>query len=128
VVSICSPKGANYVKSIANSTIEIARIKSLEDGVWPVSIVRIDFYYHVKIESYVPGQTTILRCHPKCNNDSKAGISCREWFDWVEVNWEIGDGSSSYTVQFQNYFFGEMLFSSTEQPSLSVYSFLDKFN
>ena len=49
------PKGANYVKSIANSAIEIARIKSLEDGVGPVSIVRIDFYYHVKIESNVPG-------------------------------------------------------------------------
>ncbi len=38
--------GASYVKSIANSAIEIARIKSLEDGVGPgaVSIVRIDFY------------------------------------------------------------------------------------
>ena len=46
------PKGANYVKSII-STIEIARIKSLEDGVGPVSIVRTDFYYHVKIESNV---------------------------------------------------------------------------
>ena len=33
------PKGANYVKSIANSAIEIARIKSLEDGIGPVSIV-----------------------------------------------------------------------------------------
>ena len=57
------PKGANYVKSIANSAKEIARIKSLEDGVGPVSIVRIDFYYHVKIESNVPSQTTIFRCH-----------------------------------------------------------------
>ena len=57
--------------------------------------------------------------HPKWNNDSNAGISGREWFDWVEVevNWEKGDGSSSYTVQFwQNYFFGEMLFSPTQQP------------
>ena len=63
------PKGSNYVQSIANSAIEIARIKSLEDGVGPVSIVRIDFCYHVKIESNVPGQTTILRCHPKWNND-----------------------------------------------------------
>ena len=80
------PKGANYVKSIANSAIEIARIKSLEDGIGPVSIVRIDFYYHDEIESDVPGQTTILRCHPKWNNDSNAGISGHEWFDWVEVN------------------------------------------
>ena len=70
------PKGANYVKSIANSAIEIARIKSLEDGVGPgaVSIVRIDLYYHVNIESNVPGQTTIFRCHPKWNNDSNAGM------------------------------------------------------
>jgi hypothetical protein len=64
-------KGANYVNSIANSAIEIARNKSLEDGVGPVSIiVRITFYYHVEIESNVPGQTTIFRCHPKWNNDS----------------------------------------------------------
>jgi hypothetical protein len=37
------PKGANYVKSIANSAIEIAKIKSLEDEIGPVSIVRNDF-------------------------------------------------------------------------------------
>ena len=107
------PKGANYVKSIANSAIEIARIKSLEDGVGPVSIVRIDFYYHVKIESNVPGQTTIFRCHPKWNNDSKAGISGREWFDWVEVNWEKGDGSSSYTVPAKLLLWGNVIFSNT---------------
>jgi hypothetical protein len=94
------PKGANYGKSIANSAIEIARIKSLEDGVGPVSIVMIDFHYHVKIESNLPGQTTIFRCHPKWNSDSNAGISGgHEWFDWVEVNWEkVDHGSRSYTV------------------------------
>jgi len=54
------PKGANYVKSIANSAIEIAKIKSLEDGVWPVSIVRIDFYYHVKIESNIAFPAKLL--------------------------------------------------------------------
>jgi hypothetical protein len=48
------PKGANYVKNIANSAIErIVRIKCLEDGVGPVFIVRIDYYYHVKIESNI---------------------------------------------------------------------------
>ena len=77
-----------YVKSIANSAIEIARIKILEDGVGPVSIVRIEFYYHVKIEKKVPGQITIFRCHPKWNDDSNIVISGREWLDWVEVNWE----------------------------------------
>ena len=115
------PKGANFVKSIANSAaIEIARIKSLEDRVGPVSIVRIDFYYHVKIESNVPGQTTILRCHPKWKNDSNAGISGRtKWFDWVEVNWEKGDGSSSYTVEFrQNY----------SNTTTILLAFLEKFN
>ena len=34
------PKGANYVESIANSAIEIARIESLEDGVGSVSICK----------------------------------------------------------------------------------------
>ncbi len=106
-------KGANYVKSIANSAIEIARIKSLEDGVGPVFIVRIDFYYHVKIESNVPGQTTILRCHPKWNNDSNAGISGREWFDCVEVNWEKGDGSSFYTVPAKLFLWGNVIFSNS---------------
>ena len=65
------PKGANHVKSIARSAIvEIARIKSLEDGFGSVSIVKIDFYCHVKIEGNVPNQTTIFRCQPKWNNDS----------------------------------------------------------
>ncbi len=65
----------------------------------------------------VPGQTTIFRCHPKWNKDSNPGISGRECFDWVEVNWEKGDWSSSYAVQLrQNYFFGKMLFSPTQQP------------
>ena len=75
------------------------------DRIATVSIVRIDFYYHVKIERNVTGQSTIFRCHPKWNNDLNAGISGgREWFDLVEVNWEKRDGSSSYTVQFrQNY-------------------------
>ena len=77
---------------------QIARIKSLEYGIVLVSIVRIDFYYHVKNESNFPGQTTIFRCHPKWNDDSNAGICGHEWFDWVKVNWEKGDGSSSYTV------------------------------
>jgi len=58
----------------------------------------IDFYYHVKFHANAPGQSTILRGHPKWNNDSKAGISGREWFDWIEVKWEKGDGSKSYTV------------------------------
>jgi hypothetical protein len=53
---------AAYIKSISNSTIEMARTKSLDDGVVPVSIVRIDCYYHVKIESNIPGQATIFRC------------------------------------------------------------------
>ena len=82
-------------------------------GVGPVSIVRIDFYYHVKIESHIPGQTTIFRCHPKWNNDSKAGISGREWFDWVEVNWEKGDGSSSYTVPAKLLLWGNVIFSNS---------------
>ena len=42
------PKGANYGKSIANSAIEIARI------------FRIDFYYHVKIESNVAFPAKLL--------------------------------------------------------------------
>ena len=123
-------KGANYVKSISNSAIEIARIKSLEDGDGPVSIVRIDFYYHVKIESNVPSQTnTIFRCHPKWNNDSNAGISGREWFDWVEVNWEKGDGSSSYTVPAKLLLWGNVIFSNTTTNLFACsYSFLEKFN
>ena len=124
-------KGANYVKSIANSAIEIARIKSLEDGVAPgvFSIVRIDFYYHVKIESNVPGQTTIFRCHPKWNNDSKAGISGREWFDWVEVNWEKGDESSCFLhSSCKTSSLGKCYFLQHNNHSLSVYSFLEKFN
>ena len=99
------------LKSIANSAIEIARIKSLENGFAPVSIVRIDFYYHIKIERNVPDQTTIFRCHPKWNNDSNAGISGREWFDWVEVNWEKGDGSSSYTDPSKLLLWGNVVFS-----------------
>ena len=43
------PIRANYLKSIANSAIEIARIKRLKDEVWPISIVRIDFMLNLKL-------------------------------------------------------------------------------
>ena len=59
-------KGAKYVKSVANSAIEIAIIKSLEDGVGPVSIVRIYFYYHVTIESNVPVSSSTAIHHIHC--------------------------------------------------------------
>ena len=52
-----------------------------------------------------------MRCHPKWNNDSKAGISGREWFDWIEVNWEKGDGSKSNTVPGKLFLWGNVIFS-----------------
>ena len=65
----------------------------------------------------VPGQTTIFRCHPKWNNDSKAGISGCDCFDWVEVKWEKGDGSSFYTVPAKLLLWGNVIFSKqTQQP------------
>ena len=89
--------GAIRVESITNSVVE--REKSVIDNEGKsVTVIRIDFYYHVNFHANAPGQSTILRCHPKWNNDSKAGISGREWFDWIEVNWEKGDGTKSYTV------------------------------
>ena len=51
--------------------------------------------------------------HPKWKNDSKPGISGREWFDWVEVNWEKGDGSSFYTVPAKLLLWGNVIFSNT---------------
>jgi hypothetical protein len=71
----------------------------------------IDFYYHVKFHANAPGQSTILRGHPKWNNDPKAGISGREWFDWIEVKWEKGDGSKSYTVPGKLFLWGNVIFS-----------------
>ena len=102
---------AIHVKNITNSAVE--RAKSLIDNEGKsVTVSRIDFYYHVKIHANAPGQSTILRCHPKWNNDSKAGmISGWEWFDWIEVNWEKGDGSNSYTVPGKLFLLGKCIFS-----------------
>jgi hypothetical protein len=50
------------------------------------------------------------------HNDAIAGISDREWFDWVEVNWEKERMDQVPTQFWQNYFFGEMLLSPTQQP------------
>ena len=69
---------------------------------------------------------TILRCHPKWNNDSNTGISGREWFDWVEVevNWEKGDGSSYYTVPAKLLLWGNVIFSNTTTILLACIRFL----
>jgi hypothetical protein len=91
----------------------VERAKSLIDNEGKsVTVLRIDFYYHVKTHAKAPGQSTILRCHPKWNNDSKAGIiSGWEWFDWIEVNWEKGDGSNSYTVPGKLFLWENVIFS-----------------
>ena len=53
------------------------RAKSLNEneGKSLTVLTRIEFYYHVKIHMNAPGQSTILKCYPKWNNDSKSGIS-----------------------------------------------------
>ena len=77
-----------------------------------MTVTRIDFYYNFRIHANAPGQITILRCHhPKWKNDSKAGISDREWFDWIEVIWEKGDGSNSYIVPGKLFLWGNVIFS-----------------
>jgi hypothetical protein len=90
----------------------VERAKSvIEKEEKSVTVIRIDFYYHVKIHADAPGQSTILRCHLKWNNHSKAGISGREWFDWIEVNWEKGDGSNSFTVPGKLFLWENVIFS-----------------
>jgi hypothetical protein len=101
---------AIHVKNITNSAVERAK-SVIENEGKSVTVIRLDLYDHVKIHTNAPGQSTIFRCHPKWNNDSKAGISGRERFDWIEVNWEKGDGSKSYTVPGKLFFWGNVIFS-----------------
>ena len=54
----------SYVKSITNSAIEIGRIKSLEDGVGPVSIVRIDLTFIIMLKLKVMFQAKLLFSDP----------------------------------------------------------------
>ena len=46
-------------------------------------------------------------------------LAGREWFDWVEVNWEKGDGSSSYTVPAKLLLWGNVIFSNATTALLA---------
>ena len=65
--------------------------------------MKVDFFYHVKVIASGEDQSscTIMRCNPVWNTtetmQSKQKQKYKQWFDWVEVDWDDNNGNV-YTV------------------------------
>ena len=80
------PYGAINVKKLSHSGTERAKVLNDNEGK-SLSVTMIDFYCHVKIHANAPGQSNILRCHPKWEKWLKSldlwpGMV---WLDWSEL-------------------------------------------
>ena len=68
-----------------------------------VTCVEEDFSYHVKVITSGEDQSSciIMRCNPEWNTtqsmQSKQKYKQKQWFDWVEVDWDDNNGNV-YTV------------------------------
>ena len=73
------------VKDIVHSAIRRADDDSNEGG--PVkSVVKVDFFYQVKVKCRPGEKNIILRCNPKWNEGS-CNSESTPWYDWIEVAW-----------------------------------------
>ena len=98
--------GKGHVDNLVNSAVK----RGEADG---LTVSRVDFYYHVKVSCSDPELPSVfLRCHPMWNQrDSETGLPASDWFDWVEVNWETGDGLNAYTVPAILVLWGNVIYS-----------------
>ena len=68
-----------------------------------MTCVKIDFFHHVKVITSGEDQSScmIMRCYPVWNTtetlQSKQKQKQKQWFDWVEVDWDDNNGNM-YTV------------------------------
>ena len=99
------PDGKGHVDNLVNSAVR----RGESDG---STVAQVDFYYHVKVPCNDPESPSVfLRCHPVWNQkDCQTGLPTSDWFDWVEVNWDGGDGLN-YTVPAILVLWGNVIYS-----------------
>ena len=84
------------VRNIVNSSVQRAHDKG-------VTCVKVDFFYHVKVITSGEDQSSCItmRCNPVWNTtetmQSRQKQKQKQWFDWVEVDWDDNNGNV-YTV------------------------------
>ena len=80
------------------------------------NMCEVDFFYHVKVITSGEDQSSciIMRCNPVWNTtqtmQSRYMQKQRQWFDWVEVDWDDNNGNV-YTVPARLDLWGQMLYS-----------------
>jgi hypothetical protein len=89
------PDESISVRNIVNSSAQQAQEKGVTYG------VKVDFFYHVKVITSGEDQSSciIMRCNPVWNTTDtmQSKQMQRQWFDWVEVDWDDNNGNV-YTV------------------------------
>ena len=80
------------VRNIVNSSAQRAQEKS-------IPCVKVDFFYHVKVITSGEDQSSciIMRCNPVWNTTVDMQSKQKQWFYWVEVDWDDNNGNV-YTV------------------------------
>ena len=86
------PDESISVRNIENSSVQRAQDKG-------VTCVKVDFFYHVKVITSSVNQSSciIMRCNPVWNTtetmQSRQKQKQKQWFDWVEVDWDDNNGN-----------------------------------
>ena len=74
--------------------------------------MKVDFFYHVKVITSGEDQSSyiIMRCNPVLNTTETMQSKQKQWFDWVEVDWDDNNGNV-YTVPAALDLCGQILYS-----------------
>jgi hypothetical protein len=114
------PTGKPFVDALVNSAV----IRGREIG---LCVDQVNFYYHVRINSDDTHSNVILRCNPLWNSGTPlSGSGPRDWFDWVEVNWEDRHGNV-YSVPASLYLWGQALYSDGSTELLATVRSLQSY-
>ena len=114
------PTGKPFVDALVNSAV----IRGRKIG---LCVDQVNFYYHVRITSDDTHSNVILRCNPLWNSGTPlSGSGPRDWFDWVEVNWEDRHGNV-YSVPASLYLWGQALYSDGSTELLATVHSLQSY-
>ena len=74
--------------------------------------MKVDFFYHVKVITSGEDQSSciIMRCNPVWNTTQTMQSKQKQWFDWIEVDWDDNNGNV-YTVPATLNLWGQILCS-----------------
>ncbi len=87
------PDGKGHVNNLVNCTVKWGKADGL-------TVEQVNFYYHIKVPSMIQRHQVFFSGAIPYGTKRNARLEClpaSDWFDWVEVNWDKGNGLN-YTV------------------------------